>query len=402
MQSLAFSGDGTRLVVATGGGNGDGALEVLTLDGSEEPRKFGVAPFDSENFKGFAYYYGVAINQNGSRIASAVKPNPFESSEVRLWDYSPSAILNGQRLEGIAEAYSIAFSPDGSLLVAGGAGGRVVMWNLAKGEKVEEVDRLTSAQGDVLALGFSADGSRVVAGGQDGILRLWEPGVIPLPKTVQSCGPGRLGNDNSEAMAQSPDGSLIVRGLLGGDNLDGVGGRLQLFDINQIPLSEPVRGHVRPTERGSDSKNRRVERRDSISCASFTEDGSKVVSLSTNGTIQLWELGPNSLKALDSFEGDRFTLSPYGEFIIVGHGSEVRLYNYTASIKPIGSSQPSRDDDWPSIYEKVGSSRSLQASQEMLCSKLARNMSRIQWENWVSKEIDYVKQCAELPVPTDH
>ena len=38
---------------------------------------------------------------------------------------------------------------------------------------------------------------------------------------------------------------------------------------------------------------------------------------------------------------------------------------------------------------------------EMLCDKLAANMSRQQWRNWVSPDVSYVTQCPGLPIPPD-
>ena len=35
----------------------------------------------------------------------------------------------------------------------------------------------------------------------------------------------------------------------------------------------------------------------------------------------------------------------------------------------------------------------------MLCGKLTRNMTAEQWKHWVSKDIDYLPQCPDLPTP---
>lgn len=37
---------------------------------------------------------------------------------------------------------------------------------------------------------------------------------------------------------------------------------------------------------------------------------------------------------------------------------------------------------------------------DIICSKLDRNMSNNQWWEWVSKGMDYQKQCRGLPAPT--
>jgi WD40 repeat protein len=41
------------------------------------------------------------------------------------------------------------------------------------------------------------------------------------------------------------------------------------------------------------------------------------------------------------------------------------------------------------------------ASPDMLCAKLTANMSRQQWRDWVSPDIDYIKVCPDLPIPPD-
>ncbi len=41
--------------------------------------------------------------------------------------------------------------------------------------------------------------------------------------------------------------------------------------------------------------------------------------------------------------------------------------------------------------------RSPDAARDALCAKLTHNMSREQWNKWVSPEIDYIKACPGLP-----
>ena len=38
---------------------------------------------------------------------------------------------------------------------------------------------------------------------------------------------------------------------------------------------------------------------------------------------------------------------------------------------------------------------------DALCSKLGRNMSHKEWQDWISPEIEYKKQCPGLPIPPD-
>jgi WD40 repeat protein len=43
---------------------------------------------------------------------------------------------------------------------------------------------------------------------------------------------------------------------------------------------------------------------------------------------------------------------------------------------------------WPTI-----------ATPDMVCDKLAANMTREHWQVWVSPDIDYGQSCPHLPVP---
>ena len=41
------------------------------------------------------------------------------------------------------------------------------------------------------------------------------------------------------------------------------------------------------------------------------------------------------------------------------------------------------------------------ADATMLCAKLTTNMSRQQWNEWVSPDIPYKEVCPGLPIPAD-
>jgi WD40 repeat protein len=76
---------------------------------------------------------------------------------------------------------------------------------------------------------------------------------------------------------------------------------------------------------------------------------------------------------------------------LLGHGEQV----ISVAWRPDGTGFASASNDgtvylWPAS-----------ADPEEICSKLTANMSRKQWNDWVSPDIDYKKGCPDLPIAPD-
>jgi len=108
----------------------------------------------------------------------------------------------------------------------------------------------------------------------------------------------------------------------------------------------------------------------------YGPEGRRVVSGSTDKTLRLWDAGTGQqIGAALTGHTNRVTsvaFSPDGQRIVSGSEDHtLRLWPGPAA--------------WP----------------ELLCDKIAANMSHKQWSDWVSPDIGYVTVCQGLPIAPD-
>ena len=388
---VAFSPDGKRIVAG-----GDATLLLST----EKAGGWSNAALKVPD-AGFRIN-AVAFSPDGSRIVSGES-----DGRLRLWDTKTRKPI-GKALEGHhGEVQSVAFSPDGLSLVSGGEGGSIVLWNAATGERTS--DLLRGQRGAVMGLAWSCDGRRFISGGEDGMLRLWDPGAgvfATEPRNADDAPATRITSSAEGLALLSVDGTRRIMGYRNG--------RLRLWDpVTQKPLSDPIAGHETRAGRDATAKEPKI----AVKSLAFSADSARIASGSENGTIRLWNAAPLQPigELLAGHEGAVTSLAfslDGSTLVSVGEDGTLRLWD-AERCAPIGAPLQAHQGKLIDVaYDpaglrivarSAGGTRCERPAPDtwagLLCSKITRNMSRRQWSDWVSPEIDYRLQCESLPVP---
>lgn len=170
-------------------------------------------------------------------------------------------------VEGVAQdgdqyVRSVAFSPDGRLLVTGSEDQIVRVWSVAE-QKL--LCRLTGHTQDIYSADFMPNGREVISGSGDRTVRIWDvegSGTLKTTFTIGNIEQGRDGGITSVAV--SPNGKYVVAG-----SLDRT---IRLWDVESGQALETLEGH-----------------RDSVYSVAFAPDGRHLISGSLDKTIKVWQ-----------------------------------------------------------------------------------------------------------------
>jgi len=188
--SMAFSQDGTKLVSASGRNN-----PVIRL--WDVPTRQQIGQFSGHKYS----VNSVVFSPDGTKVASGSSDNT-----IRLWDvatqqqvgqFSGPVIDHEDSLvwsitvrvripeeEELNSVYSVAFSPDGSMLAAGSDDKIVRLWDIKTGQ---QIGQLLGHTNHVVSVKFSPNGTLLASGSDDKTIRLWDiRPFIELPQFLKT------------------------------------------------------------------------------------------------------------------------------------------------------------------------------------------------------------------------
>jgi WD40 repeat protein len=143
--------------------------------------------------------YSVAVSPDGTLLATGQS-----SGQVLLFRISDGALvrtLNGHT----DQVFSVAFAPNGATLASGSADRTVRIWRVSDGRRLRT---LTGHTFFVMSVAFSPDGTTLASGSFDGTVRLYRTTNFGLLRTLNH-------TDSVNAVAFSADSRVIASG--GGD-----------------------------------------------------------------------------------------------------------------------------------------------------------------------------------------
>lgn len=157
VRTLAFAPDGQTL--ACGGYSGElGLWDARTGQRTRELQGAGPRPI-----------FSVAFSPDGSLLASAGPGEKgMEDGQIQLWEATTGQASTRLHLE--RAPFSLAFAPDGRSLATGDWGGFVGFWDVRTGARIAEV---RGHPWWIRALAFSPDGTRLLSAGLEDLV-VWD------------------------------------------------------------------------------------------------------------------------------------------------------------------------------------------------------------------------------------
>jgi len=266
----------------------------------------------------------VAMSSDGRLLASV----GLDDEHWKLWDAASGAVLRaGARHDGTcactckvtdiggrllqdgcpvvahtSQVRAVALSPCGHRLATGGLDSTVILWDAQTGE----AEHLLGHSRNITSLSFSVKGEWLASGSRDGSIRVWDVPTGVLFRAIQEphhnpvlsvhFSPTKtslLSSTQSDGTIQfwDVDSGERRRGIFGGAfamcSPDGrtiatasspAGRDLQLVDVEAKAFRFRMAGHSRE-----------------VRSASFSQDGSKLASGSSDGTCKVWDSSTGAL-----------------------------------------------------------------------------------------------------------
>ena len=234
---IAYSPDGTKLAVAS-------AIGIWIYD-AQTGEEVNLIPVETSPIN------TIAFSPDGKMIVSDI-----DYRSICLWDVETGAKVRWFWGHSHPSVNAIAFSPNGKMFVSGGIGSTVRLWDV---ETSRQLYVLRRHGGSVNSVAFSPDGKTFVSAGSDKSIRLWDVDTGIQLREFKGHTKG------VSSVAFHPDGEIIASGS--GDKT------VRLWDVKTGTQQESLNMHT-----------------EGVSSVAFSPDGKTLASGSVDNTIRLWRV----------------------------------------------------------------------------------------------------------------
>src|SRR5579884_669333 len=198
--SIAFFPDGRRMAVSTEARDGPGGVFIIDLKSGNRWRHFPV-----RSGLNFQRPIPLAVSPDGALLAAG---DPDAGATVRVWKAETGELLHSFT-KGEEVVHAVAFSSDGKTLAVGsGKAGigiprdkyyPIQLWDLSAGR---HIGVLEGNKGGVGSLAFSPDGAMLLScGAFHDVVRVWDPSKLAEVRSFKA---------GSRGIAMSPRGDLFA------------------------------------------------------------------------------------------------------------------------------------------------------------------------------------------------
>lgn len=191
------------------------------------------------------------FSPDGKTIASGSK-----DATVRIWDvetYEEKYVLKGHE----DDVTCVDFSPDGKIIASGSIDQRIILWDTNTGEKL---DVLAGHETDIVSLSYNPDGTKLASVALSSEVFMWDVVSSRLDKVMH------VGESTVSSVLFHPNGKAVA---IGWDTCD-----VELIEIESEKSLHNFSGHL-----------------GQITHLAFASEDMKLVSLSNDGVIYVWDVG---------------------------------------------------------------------------------------------------------------
>ena len=333
--SVVFIREGTQLAAAAGA-----AIKFYSTQTGELVKELKGGP---------GAFTQLSLSADGSRLAAC----SAEDMNVRIWslndDKEPLVVKYNVAFDR-AQPYALAFHPNGKTIAVGGWGWLVGTWDAETGDFVREFESphyWNEGAPIVSSLAFSPDGETLMAGGrqansQGGYIDRWET------STGKALPPIWTPGQNAAPLAFSPDGRALAVALRGygagcfhgGEDYVGQHYEEQFQAAHQVSRTivlDPVDGRSLVPASGHGAP---------ASALCFGPDGAWLASAGYDAAVHVWDMHrlettrsltlPHDVKTLFNNTFGSLAASPDGQWLAASAGTkEVRLWELATRGEPL-------------------------------------------------------------------